>query len=247
MKKMTDEQKKNIVTASSVSVGSAAGIIAGMAGVQVAEAAEVNNEAAEAAEAAEQEAAQAAAKSAAKPAPTEQAEKPTPKPEPQQESEPQPEPAQEPQPATKPETETQPQSQSTSEPLQQPTPETESDFEEGTVEILGVETVTDESGQQAEIAVTRIDENVVIFADLDMDDNIDQVAVDANQNEAIEEDEIFDVSDQGMSMTPLREAAQAMQPEAAPAVADPMDNQMAMNEYEGPDYMNDANAADFIA
>lgn len=110
------------------------------------------------------------------------------------------------------------------------------------IHVYSYETVTADDGSQADVAVIGVNGQAVVVADTTMDGYANFAASDTNGNGQIEDNEIVDVSGQGIAMQPFHDAA----PEATANVdpgADP-DNTIASND---PDYINDGNVDDFMA
>lgn len=256
MKKMTDEQKKNAVAAASSSLGSAAGIVVGMAGVQAARAAneEVDadedptevQQAADEAAISEHAAKEIRPTQAAELHTTEHAETPAEtnhaataqsaaRPSASQQTATAQQPAQ-----------SQPQTQTGETHTQTGETQTQGGFlqtntgddgdQDDNVEVLSYQTVTDENGQRVEIAVIAIDESPILIADVDEDGEADLMAADENGNQQIDGNEIHDISDAHLAMQPLHDAYEANQQHLT-------ENALALDE--GPDYINDGNVADF--
>lgn len=126
-----------------------------------------------------------------------------------------------------------PLSEETTQASEQPTsPEAPQTADE--VEVISYETITIENGSQMDVAVVRIDDQLVTITDTDQDGVADTVTADLNNNGQIEEGEITDVSDQNIAMPPLQEAVNAGME----------------NFYVGTDdvdYINDANVDDYMA
>ena len=97
------------------------------------------------------------------------------------------------------------------------------------VEILSYETISNEDGSQMDFAVVSVQQMGII--DVDQDGTADLIAVDANNSGQIDEDEIFDISSEGLSMQTLQ------------------DDYLAQNDssMQGPDYINDGNVDNYMA
>lgn len=100
------------------------------------------------------------------------------------------------------------------------------------IEVLGYETMMTEDGQMVDVATVNINGNEGSIVDTDMDDVANLMTVDANSNANVEENEITDVSGDGISMAPFRDVVNPEEP-----------NYLTNNE----DYVNDADVTDFMA
>ena len=103
------------------------------------------------------------------------------------------------------------------------------------VEVLSYETVTNEDGSQADLAVVAVDGQPVVIGDLDGDGIADVMASDLNLNGEIEEHEMIDVSDENIAMDPFQQEATNM------------NNDMYLASHDTPDYVNDANVDAYMA
>lgn len=213
MNKISDKIKKNLATGASALAGAATGVAAGVAFTSEAQAAEVKEQEAEVEN---------------KPTPEATAtheqphhmEDPQPKPQP----EPQPEPKPEPQPeAPQPKPEPQPV---TPEPKPEPHPEPVTPDEPGNdeLQVLGYETLHNEDGSQMDVAVVSIGGHAGLVADVDNNGVADTMVVDVNDNQQIEENEIFDISQTNVRMNDLEQMA----------------GQDSVAQNDEPDYINDA-------
>lgn len=128
--------------------------------------------------------------------------------------------------------------------------ETTTDHEEETtigeddmaVEVLGVEQIQNEDGSVSNIGVAGINGQAVYFIDVDGEDGeFDLMAVDLNNNNTLEENEIFDISDQHMSVSQFQELAQASG--NGTGSGNEVEEYYASNE-NLPDYVNDADPVD---
>lgn len=118
------------------------------------------------------------------------------------------------------------------EPQPEPQPEPEPEPE---VQVVGYEAVQTEDGDTMQIAAVSVEGEVIQFAEVTGDDIVDLAAIDANHDGTITEDEIIDVSDEGISMQALHDAYQDTQ------------NIAQNTNISEPDYINDGNVDDFIA
>ena len=104
--------------------------------------------------------------------------------------------------------------------------------ESAEVEVVSYETVMDETGEQMDVAVVNVDGQPVMVLDIDQDGMADVLVADENGNGELEENEYSDVTEEGILMAPLQEAA-------------------AMNESmmlaQNQDYVNDADVTDYLA
>lgn len=71
------------------------------------------------------------------------------------------------------------------------------------VTVVGYETMDMEGGGQMDVAVVEVDGLQGVVADIDMDGSADIVAIDANDDGRLGEDEFLDVSGQGIHMASL--------------------------------------------
>lgn len=71
------------------------------------------------------------------------------------------------------------------------------------VTVVGYETMDMEGGGQMDVAVVEVDGLQGVVADIDMDGSADIVAIDANDDGRLGEDEFLDVSGQGIDMASL--------------------------------------------
>lgn len=120
--------------------------------------------------------------------------------------------------------------------------ETISGEDDMTVEVLGVEQVQNEDGSVSNIGVAGINGQAVYFIDVDgQDGEFDLMAVDLNNNNTLEENEITDISDQHMSVSQFQELAQASG--NGTGSGNEVEEYYASNE-NLPDYVNDADPVD---
>jgi len=120
--------------------------------------------------------------------------------------------------------------------------ETPSGEDDMTVEVLGVEQVQNEDGSVSNIGVAGINGQAVYFIDVDgQDGEFDLMAVDLNNNNNLEENEITDISDQHMSVSHFQELAQASG--NGSGTGNEVEEYYASNE-NLPDYVNDADPVD---
>lgn len=118
---------------------------------------------------------------------------PVPDPEPIPDPVPNPEPVPEPVPDPEPVPEPVPDPEPTPEPVPEPDPTPE-------VKVLGYETVSDGQGGEMDVAHLSINDQYAIVVDVDQNGTGDILAVDVNGNQQIEENEIVDISQEGISM-----------------------------------------------
>lgn len=110
------------------------------------------------------------------------------------------------------------------------------------VEVLGVEQIQNEDGSVSNIGVAGINGQAVYFIDVDgQDGEFDLMAVDLNNNNTLEENEITDISDQHMSVSQFQELAQASG--NGSGSGNEVEEYYASNE-NLPDYVNDADPVD---
>ena len=76
------------------------------------------------------------------------------------------------------------------------------------VHILGVGEYQAPDGSIAQVGVGTIDDHAAIFADTDGDDVVDTVLIDTNDNTLLDRGEVFDATDEGITMDDLRGAVE---------------------------------------
>lgn len=116
-----------------------------------------------------------------------------------------------------------------------PNPEPEPDLPDG-VEVLGYETVQGENGTLSDVAVLDVNGEMAMVIDVDRDGEADAIISDLNHDGEYQENEVVDISGQGLQMAPFEQAASEPLPGLTPG------GEIADN---GPDYTNDANIDDF--
>lgn len=108
------------------------------------------------------------------------------------------------------------------------------------IQVLGVDDVQNEDGSMMQAAVITDGHYIGAVIDVDHDGTADIVAVDHNQNQQIEEDEVFDVSNENIQMQDFQDAHVAqqdmMQQEQEHLAYNASDDQ--------PDYCNNADIQD---
>ena len=99
------------------------------------------------------------------------------------------------------------------------------------VEVLLYETVSNEDGSQMDLAVVSVNGQEMGIYDVNVDGTADLLAVDENNNQQIDENEIHDISSQNVSMQALH------------------DDYIAQNapSMQGPDYINDGDVDNYMA
>lgn len=99
------------------------------------------------------------------------------------------------------------------------------------VEVLAYETISNEDGSQMDLAVVSVGGQEMGIYDVNQDGTADLMAIDANNNQQIEDNEITDISSEGLSMQPLH------------------DEYIAQNDpsMQGPDYINDGDVDNYMA
>lgn len=107
--------------------------------------------------------------------------------------------------------------------------------EEPEVQVVDYQRVDDGEGGQMDVAVIDVNGEGMLIIDENMNGYADYMAADFNRNGEIEQDEIIDVRDSGISMQPFQDAA---------GFEDPM---LAQNDADMPDYTNDADVDSFMA
>ena len=79
------------------------------------------------------------------------------------------------------------------------------------VQVLGVYERTDENGVRQEAAVITDGQEVAAIVDVDGDGTADVLLADMNHNQQIDEGEVYDISEQNISMSPFEEQYLAQQ------------------------------------
>lgn len=99
------------------------------------------------------------------------------------------------------------------------------------VEVMAYETISNDDGSQMDLAVVSVGGQEMGIYDVNQDGTADLMAVDANNNQHIEDNEIQDISSEGISMQALH------------------DDYIAQNDpsMQGPDYINDGNVDNYMA
>lgn len=85
--------------------------------------------------------------------------------------------------------------------------------ETGEVQVLGVYERTDENGVRQEAAVITDGQEVAAIVDVDGNGTADALLADMNHNQQIDEGEVFDISEQNISMDTLKQQYIAQQQE----------------------------------
>lgn len=155
---------------------------------------------------------------------------PAPEPEPAPAPTPAPVPVPEPEPIPEPEPDPEPEPAPTPEPV--PTPEPE-------VQVVGYETVDNVDGTQSDVAYMMVNNTPVAIVDIDQDGLADAMLADSNMNGQLEDNEIVDISNENIAMSPLQDLAE----EADSAGTD----DYYADNTNLPDYTNDADVTDYIA
>ena len=99
------------------------------------------------------------------------------------------------------------------------------------VEVLAYETVPGADGSQMDLAVVSVNGQEMGIYDVNVDGTADLLAVDENNNQQIDDNEIHDISSQNVSMQALH------------------DDYIAQNDpsMQGPDYINDGDVDNYMA
>lgn len=97
------------------------------------------------------------------------------------------------------------------------------------IEVLNYGTITDENGNQIDVAIIDFEDNEVLVIDSNQDNIADVIFIDANHNGEIENEEIFDISEENISMQTYEDAY--------------YDSLLADNQ----DFENDADISDYYA
>ena len=98
------------------------------------------------------------------------------------------------------------------------------------VEVLTYETISNEDGSQMELSVVSVDGQEMGIYDVNLDGTADLLAVDENNNQQIEENEIYDISSENLSMQALH------------------NDYMTQNDpsMQGSDYINDGDVDNYM-
>ena len=117
--------------------------------------------------------------------------------------------------------------------VEQVTPSTAAESNsEPNVSVLRYETITGDDGSQMDVAVVSVNGQQATIADVDMDGLADIIISDLNGNDSLENNEIIDVTGQGLTMAPFQNTDM------------PNDSTLiAQNE----DYVNDADVTEYMA
>lgn len=101
------------------------------------------------------------------------------------------------------------------------------------IEVMAYETVTDEYGNEMDVALLDVDGQQVMLFDVDKDGTADVMVADANSDNMIDDNEIVDVVDYNISMDTFEKEMGN----------DYTNESLAYND----DYVNDADVTDFMA
>lgn len=101
------------------------------------------------------------------------------------------------------------------------------------IQVLSYDTITDNDGNEMDVAVVSASGQEIIIADVDQNGTADLMASDLNSNGQLEENEIVDVSEDNIAMQPLEEAANA--------------NDDMIAQTDDIDYVNNADVNDYMA
>ncbi len=101
------------------------------------------------------------------------------------------------------------------------------------IQVLSYDTITDNDGNEIDVAVVNANGQEIIIADVDQNGTADLMASDLNSNGQLEENEIVDVSEDNIAMQPLEEAANA--------------NDDMIAQTDDIDYINNADVNDYMA
>lgn len=129
-----------------------------------------------------------------------------------------------------------------SEPTPDPTSASDGDSD---ITVLSYETVTAEDGSQVDIASVSVDGTNIVLADTTMDGYANIAGMDMNGDGQIDEDELVDVSGQGVAMQSLKDSASQMVDVSSSGSPTQPDDFMASNDE--PDYINDGDVDAFMA
>lgn len=109
------------------------------------------------------------------------------------------------------------------------------------IQVLGVDDVQNENGSMMQAAVITDGHYIGAVIDVDHDGTADIVAVDHNQNQQIEEGEVFDVSNENIQMQDFQDAHVAQQQD----MMQQEQEHLAYNASDDqPDYCNNADIQD---
>lgn len=109
------------------------------------------------------------------------------------------------------------------------------------IQVLGVDDVQNEDGSMMQAAVITDGHYIGAVIDVDHDGTADYVAVDHNQNQQIEEGEVFDVSNENIQMQDFQDAHVAQQQD----MMQQEQEHLAYNASDDqPDYCNNADIQD---
>lgn len=106
------------------------------------------------------------------------------------------------------------------------------DLHDADIDVLGYDRLTNDNGEQIEVAAVNINGESAAIIDTDLDGVADYMMSDQNQNGVIENSEIIYVQDQGLEMQPLQDAAGF---------------NTALAQEDLPDYVNDADVDVYMA
>ena len=81
-------------------------------------------------------------------------------------------------------------------------------YEDVEVHILGVGEVQAPDGSVAQVGIGTIDDHAAVFADTDGDDLVDTVLIDTNDNAQVDQNEIYDATETGITVDDLRDAVE---------------------------------------
>ena len=101
------------------------------------------------------------------------------------------------------------------------------------IEVMAYETVSDDYGNEMDVALLDVDGQQVMLFDVDKDGTADVMVADANSDNMIEDNEIVDVVDYNISMDTFEKEMGN----------DYTNESLAYND----DYVNDADVTDFMA
>lgn len=106
------------------------------------------------------------------------------------------------------------------------------DLHDADIDVLGYDRLTNDNGEQIEVAAVNINGESAAIIDTDLDGVADYMMSDQNHNGVIENSEIIYVQDQGLAMQPLQDAAGF---------------NTALAQEDLPDYVNDADVDVYMA
>ncbi len=105
------------------------------------------------------------------------------------------------------------------------------------IQVLGIEHVTNDDGEDMVVADVLIEDEEVVLVDVDVDGNFDAAIIDTNHDGSISDNEIYDIQDAGMTVEDLQ-AYQEIHYEH--------DNIEYASNDDMPDFVNDADSLSYV-